>query len=165
VPEEEVVEEEQPSRDELSGEFVVEEPESPPPEPPKEPFIVRAYRYLAQRERETARRRRRRRRKKAREEERREEEARGGYKPIEELRFPALVRVGDYVVMLMEAHKVDVPWGTHFIVSARLVDGGWISPPFQIPAKDSKELRQKLEEEVRRYDLMKRVYGDMAVRR
>ncbi|RLI85174.1 MAG: hypothetical protein DRP01_06795 [Archaeoglobales archaeon] len=82
-----------------------------------------------------------------------------GFVDISEIPFPCMARYGEYIIHIVEIHKAPVPWNPHYLVTVRLQDGVWLSPPFTIPAKDAKELAEKIKQEIKLYETRKETEG------
>jgi hypothetical protein len=63
--------------------------------------------------------------------------------------------VGSYTIVIIEVHKLDLPWGKEYIVACRLKDGDYTSPIFHVYCRDADDFKLKVAEEIRRYEAAK----------
>ena len=63
--------------------------------------------------------------------------------------------IGKYVIVIVEVHKVNLPWGTQYIVACRLKDGNYTSPVFHVYCTDATDFQMKVAEEIKRYEAAK----------
>lgn len=68
-------------------------------------------------------------------------------------------------IIIREVHRVDLPWGRHYIASCQIVDGDYVSHVFQVPFRDAEELRKNLERDILLYLRTKRVLGDRVAKK
>jgi len=63
--------------------------------------------------------------------------------------------IGKYVLVIVEVHKLNLPWGTQYIVACRLKDGNYTSPIFHVYCTDAADFQVKIAEEIKRYEAAK----------
>jgi hypothetical protein len=63
--------------------------------------------------------------------------------------------VGNYTIVIIEVHKLELPWSKEYIVACRLKDGDYTSPLFHVYCKDADDFKAKVAEEIRRYETAK----------
>jgi len=56
--------------------------------------------------------------------------------------------VGNYTLIIVEVHRLNLPWGKEYIVACRLKDGDYLSPVFHVYCRDADDFRSKVTEEV-----------------
>ena len=64
----------------------------------------------------------------------------------------ARAQVKNYVVEIVEVHKVTFPWKTQYIVTCRLHDSGRVLGPFQVYADNAEDFKQKLLRDIEMYE-------------
>jgi hypothetical protein len=64
----------------------------------------------------------------------------------------ARAQVKNYVVEVVEVHKVTFPWKTQYIVTCRLHDSGKVLGPFQVYADDADDFKRKLLRDIEMYE-------------
>lgn len=103
-----------------------------------EPFIAKISKLLPPKEEEGG------------EEREGETEVKREFLKLEEIQTPSEGKIGEYIVTIVEVHKINVPWNPHYLVAVRVRKGDWQSPLFHVPCKDTKEFYEKIREELRR---------------
>jgi hypothetical protein len=63
--------------------------------------------------------------------------------------------VGSYTIIIVEVHKLELPWSREYIVACRLKDGDYTSPLFHVYCRDADDFKTKVAEEIRRYETAK----------
>jgi hypothetical protein len=92
--------------------------------------------------------------------ERKEEEKEGESeeeKTLDEIPSGVQAQHGNYVVEIVETHKVEFPFRTEYIVTVRLKDGDRWLGPFQVYASNAEDFKRKLAEDIARYERLKGV--------
>jgi hypothetical protein len=65
-------------------------------------------------------------------------------------------QVKNYIVEIVEVHKVTFPWKTQYIVTCRLHDSGKVLGPFQVYADNTEDFKNKLLSDIEMYERQKR---------
>jgi hypothetical protein len=68
-------------------------------------------------------------------------------------------QVKNYIVEIVEVHKVTFPWKTQYIVTCRLHDSGKVLGPFQVYADNTEDFKNKLLSDIEMYERQKRGGG------
>jgi hypothetical protein len=64
-------------------------------------------------------------------------------------------QVKNYIVEIVEVHKVKFPWKTQYIVTCRLHDSGRVLGPFQVYADNTEDFKNKLLGDIEIYERQK----------